>query len=225
MNAFMAPKVTLPVIVLLIAAVAGVSGVLALRDSGPTELVIESCSTATDPNCKLRVPAHIHADFALFIDGEQFDFSMPEFVEEEDEGAHPYIHIHPERFTVIHVHLSGTTWTEVFESLGFGLKDPTLAGVEEATTCLAMPDGEELCNGTEKQLRFFINDTEVDGIGLLDVQHLSRVLITYGDSSDEEIEQQLSAVTDQSCIVSGLCKEREIPGEVEPCSGVGACTG
>jgi hypothetical protein len=221
------PRFTLPAIAVLVAAVASVSAVAATRDGGstPTPLVIQSCNTQDDPNCRLRQPAHMHADFAVFIRGEQVDFNRPEWVTDERSGGdhHPYLHIHPERYTVVHVHLSGSTWSEFFASLGFKLVDPSLAGIEEAETCLTFPDGASYCSNEREKLRFFRNGVEVDGIALTDIADLERVLITYGDLSDEEVAAQLAAVTDESCILSGWCKAREIPGEVEQCAGLGAC--
>jgi len=225
-RALLGPRYTLPAIVVLLGALIGVSVAAATRDGGSvTELVIESCNTQDDPNCKLRAPAHYHADFAVFIRGEQVDFNRPEWVVDEnaDGDHHPYLHIHPERYTVVHVHLSGSTWAEFFETLGFKLTDPTLAGVDEADTCLVTPEGERLCSNGQERLRFFRNGVEVDGIALTEIHDLERVLITYGSESDEEIAAQLAAVTDQSCIVGGYCKAREIPGEEEQCTGLGTC--
>ena len=228
MNRLLSPRVTVPAIALLLGLLVALGAAYAMKDGGSgTELVVESCSTLDDPNCKLRQGVHWHADFALFIRGEQFDFNQPQFLADEDSGEdhHPYLHIHPERYTVVHVHLSGSTWSEFFESLGFSLTDPTLVGVEEAQTCLTMPDGTQYCSDGDERLRFFRNGVEVDGIGLSEITDLDRVLITYGSESDEEIQDQIAQVTDQACIPSGLCREREVPGEVEECTGAGTCTG
>jgi hypothetical protein len=228
MRRLLDPRITFPVIVLLLGLLIAGGVAYAMKDGGSTtELVVESCSTVDDPNCKLRQPVHLHADFALFIRGEQFDFNQPEFVADESGGAdhHPYLHIHPERFTVVHVHLSGSTWGEFFASLGFELEDPTIVGVEAADTCLGMPDGTRYCSNETERLRFFRNGVEVDGIALSDISDVERVLITYGSESDEEIQEQIAAVTDEACIPSGLCREREVPGEVENCAGAGSCTG
>jgi hypothetical protein len=226
MRRFFAPQFTLPVIVLLVAGIAGVAAVLAAKDTvNRTDLVIQSCNSAEDPNCTLRQPTHEHADFALFIRGERFDFNQPEFLTEEGESPdHPFLHIHPERYSVVHVHMSGSTWAEFLEALGFKLTDPTLVGTEAAQTCMSIPDDGELCNTDAEQWRFFRNGVEVDGLAYTEIQDLERVLVTYGELSEDEIEEQLAAVSDQSCILSGYCKDREIPGETETCAGQGTCT-
>ena len=189
MKRLLSPRVTVPVIVLLAGLLVAAGAAYAMKDGGGTELVIESCNTADDPNCNLRQGVHWHSDFALYVRGEQFDFNQPQFVSVEGSGEdhHPFLHIHPERYTVVHVHLSGSTWSEFFATLGFELKDPTLAGIEESTTCLTMPGGEKLCNNETEKLRFFRNGVEVDGIGLSDITDMDRVLITYGSENDEEI--------------------------------------
>lgn len=226
MRSVLTPRVTLPLIVLLIVGLVGTSAALALRDDGP-RYVVQSCSTTNDPGCKLRQPIHEHADFALFIDGQQYDFNQPAMVSEEGESAndvHPYLHIHPPRYTVVHVHLSASTWEEFFDSLGFTLKDATISGVDRESACLAMPEGVKHCAGEGgKRLRFFRNGVEVDGIAANEIQDMERILITYGNESDDEVQQQLTAVTDQACIPGGWCLDRAVPGEVEACSGQGAC--
>ncbi|MGD9934631.1 MAG: hypothetical protein AB7T37_13070 [Dehalococcoidia bacterium] len=226
MKSVLTPRVTLPLIVLLIVGLAGTSAALALRDDG-ANFVVESCTTTDDPGCKLRQAVHEHADFALFIDGRQYDFNQPDMVSEEGESAndvHPYLHIHPPRFTVVHVHLSASTWEEFFDSLGFTLKDATISGVERSGACLTMPEGVKHCAGDGgKTLRFFRNGVEVDGIAANEIQDMERVLITYGGESEEQIQQQLAAVTDQACVPGGWCLDRAVPGEVEACSGRGTC--
>lgn len=226
MQRLLSPRLTLPLIVLLAAGVIGTSAALAMRDSGPS-FTVQSCNSTEDPNCTLRQAIHEHADFALFIDGEQYSFNQPAMVSEEGEDAdrvHPYLHIHPPRYTVVHVHLSASTWEEFFDSLGFTLKDATISGVERDQACLEMPDGAKHCAGAGKTLRFFRNGVEVDGIAATEIQDMERVLITFGNASGEEIARQLAAVTDQACVPGGWCLDRAVPGEVEACSGRGACT-
>ncbi len=57
----------------------------------------------------------------------------------------------------------------------------------------------------------------------MDMSDLSRVLISYGDETEDEARAQFDTVTDQACIPSELCKDRLPPeGEPpEPCSKSG----
>ncbi|MCO5202062.1 MAG: hypothetical protein M9925_10215 [Chloroflexi bacterium] len=170
----------------------------------------------------LRQRIHEHADFALYIRGERFDFGKPEFIATEDDEKNPNAHIHDPRHTVIHVHREATTWDEFFLSLGFELKDPTML-VEPGQESLKLPSGEVLrSNGTET-LKFIVNGVRVDGIAGQNIGGLTRTLISYGDETGEELMAQYLTVTDEACIPSGVCIERgDGSGEHgEPCSTAG----
>jgi hypothetical protein len=219
------PKVLLPVVGVLGVAVLAFGILLALfRESTTTinETVVQ-CDPA-DPRCVVRKPTHEHADFALFIRGQRFDFNQPQFVSAKENEKSELAHIHEPRFTVVHVHTSGTTWGEFLASLGFKLTDPTLVGVEDAATCLTTPDGQKLCNTATEKLRFIVNGVRVDGVQQSRITDLDRVLISYGPESDTQLQAQYSQVTDQACIPSERCKDRIPAGEEpEPCTVTGGC--
>lgn len=170
----------------------------------------------------LRQRIHEHADFALYLRGERFDFGKPEFIATEDDEKGPNAHIHDPRHTVIHVHREATTWDEFFLSLGFELKDPTML-VEPGQESLKLPSGDVLrSNGTET-LKFIVNGVRVDGIAGQNIGGLTRTLISYGDETDEELMAQYLTVTDEACIPSGVCTARgDGSGEHgEPCATAG----
>ena len=187
-------------------------------------LTVESCQIGEE-GCEARQAVHWHADFALFIDGKQFDFGGDEFISTEEEEKSAYAHIHEPRETVVHVHYSGTTWQDWFQILGFDLSDKmTPAGKVGAPTCLTMPDGTKHCEGNGKTFKFIVNGVKVDGIATSDITDLDRVLISYGAESLEDVQKnQLPQVTDEACIPSERCPERGSDPE-EPCKGQGTCT-
>lgn len=170
----------------------------------------------------LRQRIHEHADFALYIRGERFDFGKPEFIATEDDEKGPNAHIHDPRHTVIHIHRESTTWDEFFLSVGFELKDPTMFG-EAGQESLKLPSGEVLqSNGTET-LKFIVNGVRVDGLAGLNINGLTRTLISFGDETDEELWAQWLTVSDEACIPSGVCTARgDGSGEHgEPCATAG----
>jgi hypothetical protein len=165
---------------------------------------------------ELRQPVHWHADFAVFVRGERFDFNRPEFVSKEGEEKNPWVHIHEPRYTVVHSHREQTTWDEFLTSIGFKLTD----------TSLMLPSGETLENTDSEQLKFYVNGVRIDSLMFQDILDLNQVLISYGPETDDEVlATQWPEVTDEACIPSGLCRDRGIP-EDEPCGkGSGTCTG
>lgn len=205
-------------IVLGAAIVAGAI-VLTRDDDGPSASGLGVQVPAGDT---LRQRIHEHADFAIYIRGERFDFGQPEFIATEDDEKGPNAHIHDPRHTVIHIHRESTTWDEFFLSVGFELKDPTMFG-EPGQESLKLPNGEVLqSNGTET-LKFIVNGVRVDGLAGLNINGLTRTLISFGDETDEELWAQWLTVSDEACIPSGVCTARgDGSGEHgEPCATAG----
>ncbi len=209
----LAPRIWLPIVGVLIAAVV-VLAVLLILSSGEDGPVTVVCEPGT-PGCELRQSVHWHADFALYIRGERFDFSDERFVSDEEDELSENVHIHGTRYGVVHVHREGTTWREFFHSLGFELTD----------TCLTLPDGEQLCTSDTERLSFMLNGVKLDTLAFQDITDIDRALISFGTESDEELLQQYAKVSDEACIVSLVCMDR-VPAEGiedEPCKGGSVC--
>jgi len=198
----------LPGAIVVGSALVAVALVFALRGTGDSAKprIEEFCPPGT-PGCELRQHIHEHADFALFIRGTQFDFGKPEFISVEGKEKSPNVHIHDPRHTVVHVHREQTTWDEFFRSLGFELTDPTI-GVLPEKTCLRLPSSERLCTTATESFKFYMNGVKIDGVADLDISGLSRLLMSYGSESEEEVLRQVTQVTDQACIPASVCQAR-----------------
>ncbi len=206
------PRIWIPVVALLM-AVAVALAVLLVVNSGESEPDVVVCEPGT-PGCELRQAVHWHADFALYIRGERYDFNQERFVSDEEDELSENVHIHGERYNVVHVHLEGTTWREFFDSLGFELTDQ----------CLTTPAGEQFCDSEAERLSFVLNGVRLDAMAFQDITNIDRALISFGNESDEELMQQYAQVTDEACITSRLCMERVPEDEPEEaCSGSGSC--
>lgn len=223
------PKLLLPLLGLFVAATVAL-GVVALffRDDSTTinlQSNIVTCDPS-DPKCTLRKAVHEHANFALFIRGQKFDFNSPDYIGEEGAEFSEVAHIHRPRYSVVHVHMSGTSWNEFLKSIRFDLIDPTVVGVEAKDTCLAVPGGTKYCTTDTEKLTFIVNGVKVDGISTSLITDLDRVLISYGNEDDAALMQQYEQTGDDACIPSERCKERIDPNEPpEACAGQGTCTG
>lgn len=222
-SAVFAPKVVIPVFGLLAAALLGLGVAYAMKDGGQV-LNLSTCAVGEE-GCELRAAVHYHADFAVFIDGEQYDFDRAEFISTEGNDRSPTAHIHEPRTTVVHVHRSNTTWWEFFDGLGFSISDKTvLAGTGPNT--FKLPDGTTLEETDGKTFKYYVNGVRVDGVAMKNIADLDRVLVSYGDETPEEVvATQLPQVTDQACIPSGRCADR-IPADEPPeiCSNGNECT-
>lgn len=152
---------------------------------------------------------HTHADFAVWVNGEQLDFSGAEYMSgEEEQDAehekhghrhHPYLHLHDGIEHVIHLHKPGLSLRDFFKSLGVSL----------GTTCVSFGD-RSYCEAGSKRWRMYVNGKEQTfdpGYVFADVE---KILLTYG-SSFSEIEQQVSAMTSDACLYSKTCPWRGKP--------------
>ncbi len=218
-DGWLGPRQWMPILGILSVAVIALAVLLILNmDDG------NGGGSAT-PNTGTRPITHEHADFAVLIRGEMFDFSQPQFLSDtEGNELSEHAHIHARRFTVVHVHSALTTWDEFFRTLGFQLTDPSFSGVAES--CMTLPDGEELCDSETERWSFIANGVPVDGLALVNIGDLDRILFSYGPETPEEArDRYYDLVTDQACIPSVLCAER-IPADEPPetCSGRGQCT-
>lgn len=199
-------------IALVVMAATGFNGTTQQR------LKVQECTPS--PSCQPRQVTHIHGDFALFIDGKEFNFDQPGLVSNDNDLIAADVHIHPPRYTVVHVHYTNTTWARFFQTMGFDFTDESVPGVTAAQTCLTLPSGQKLCNTSTDTFKFFVNGVQVKGIAGTDIGDLDRVLISYGPESIGQVEQsQLTKVSDQACIPDERCKERIPPNEPpEQCS-------
>lgn len=217
-----APKLWAPIFVLAAALITAL-GIMLVMNAGDDDNVSQAFQCPPGrPDC-VRQPVHWHADFALFIRGQQLDFNKPEFFSTSDKLKSPNVHIHENpkinRSTVVHVHREQTTWDEFFASLGFQLTDSTFTDKVDGSTCLKLPSGEKLCNTDKESFKFFVNGVQVDGIALSDITDIARVLVSYGPETAEQARAQYGTVTDMACILSESCKARIDPNEPpEDCS-------
>ena len=214
------PRVWGPILGFLGVAAVALGLMVAMGVNAETKTVhdIPTCVIGT-AGCENRPPLHEHADFALFINGKQFDFGKPEFISREGDTRSGQVHVHDPRHNVVHVHRAFTSWGEFFVSLKFKLTDKSLPGTTTDKVCLTMPDGTKYCNDATNTWKFFMNGVQVDGLTLQDIHDLDRALFSYGpETADQVRAQQLPQVTDQACIVSEICAARIDPNEpVEAC--------
>ncbi len=199
-------------------AVLGVLLVLGINGKSTQALVVESCQAGT-PGCELRTPIHEHANFALFIRGQQVDLNQPQFLSVEGNDRSALAHVHEPRFDVVHVHRSRTTWDDFLTSIGFGLNDPSYSGISPEKTCLKTPDNQTLCASGNETFKFYVNGVKVAGIANTGIHDLDRVLISFGPEADSALDAQFAKVGDDACIPSERCPDRIPANEpTEPCT-------
>jgi len=187
-------------------------------------------------------PNHTHADFAVWMDGKQLDFSGGEFMssppaevagvpfldvasahgDEEDGHTVPgreYLHLHEGNGHVIHKHKPGLTIGDFFISIGAKMiKGPIVERGETLDTdCFEWTMASEMntrCSGElGRTLRMFVNNQEVDFDPDYAFQDLDQILIIHA-LNDEEVQVALRQLTNDACLYSKTCPWRgEAPAE------------
>ncbi|MFB6204289.1 MAG: hypothetical protein ABEJ75_01455 [Candidatus Nanohaloarchaea archaeon] len=129
--------------------------------------------------------AHYHADFAVYINGDKFDFSRRKY-----QVVSRRVHVESLSDDVIHAHASGVTFGYFLETLGW----------EYNTTALSTRDRTYL-EKEGKEVRMFVDA----GNGWKEIKPRDylfsdgeRILLVYGDYTREEIRRMQKSVTDKT---------------------------
>ena len=150
---------------------------------------------------------HEHADFVVYIGDEHYNFSQERYMTDSSKTLSAYAHLHDGNGNVIHKHADGITLGYFFASLGMKLN----------STCFDAGH----CNDGTNDLRMFVNGQPSSEYERYEFRDLDRILISYGNYSQERIGEMIASVTDEACIQSLKCPERGAPAE-ESCTG-GIC--
>lgn len=162
---------------------------------------------APKPEAKpLGEKVHEHADFAVYLNGERFDFKPAKYQSSDTNPLDPDAHLHDGNSDVTHKHRKGITLGYFFDTLGMKFDNQ----------CFATDDGKQYCNTADKKLSMYVNGKENTQFGNYEFTDLDRILITYGDMSG--VADQITSVSDMACMYSEKCPERGTP-PTENCVG------
>ena len=124
--------------------------------------------------------AHEHAAFKLFINNEELvDFALPQY-----QVSTRFIHFEDKNGVIIHRHASGV-------DLGFLIKS---LGMEFDEKCFILNNGTNYCSETDQILKFFVNAIRNDEYDKYVLNDGDRILLSFGNESEELIKDQLNAL-------------------------------
>lgn len=128
---------------------------------------------------------HHHANFALYINGQQDKFDNFTFYEEvagcsTDDHNNPKhrVHMHGEVNNLVHVHAEGVTWGHFFANIGYGLTN----------NLVKTDDGVYEDDVDGKKLTFILNGQETDSIANKLIGSADALVIDYGDGKSAQKE-------------------------------------
>ena len=150
--------------------------------SGYTFVTMEGSDMGAPKDAGRLGDEHEHASLLVRIFGDKFDFSLPNY-----QIKSSWIHFEDQDGDTIHRHSSGVELEFLFNSLQIGLNEK----------CFIFADGRQFCTNDDYSLKYFINHEPVSDIRKYVVQEDDRILITYGNADEEEIEEQLAELDSQ----------------------------
>lgn len=125
--------------------------------------------------------AHEHAALKLFINNEEpIDFSEPRY-----QVQSRFIHFEDRNGVVVHRHATNVDLGFFFQSLDMEFNDQ----------CIKLVDGTSYCNDGENTLKMYVNGARNNMYDEYVLKDGDRILITYGDETEEEIQSQLNTLS------------------------------
>ena len=143
---------------------------------------LDSSAPGAPPGAGKLGDEHEHASLLVRIFGDKFDFDSPAY-----QIKSSWIHFEDSDGTTIHRHSSGVTLGYLFANLGIGID----------SECYKFPDGRQFCTNEDYSLKYYINHRIVKDINDYVLDDTDRILITYGNQTPEEIEEQLMELDSQ----------------------------
>jgi hypothetical protein len=143
---------------------------------------LDSSAPGAPPNAGKLGDEHEHAALLVRIFGDSFDFSSPAY-----QIKSSWIHFEDSDGTTIHRHSTGVTLGYLFANIGIGID----------SECYKFPDGRSFCTNEDYSLKYYINHKIVKDINDHVLEEGDRILITYGNETPEQIEEQLMELDSQ----------------------------
>ena len=131
------------------------------------------------PGAGILGDEHEHAAMNVMIFTDKFDFSTPAY-----QVKSPYIHFESNNGETIHRHASNVTMGYLFDTLKIKLADD----------CYVFPDNREFCTNSDYSLKFFVNHEPLQSIRNHVSHQGDRILISYGNETSTQIDEQLARV-------------------------------
>lgn len=123
------------------------------------------------------------AKFAIYSNGFYRAFSLPMY-----HNLSKKAYITSPNTHVVRVDKPGITWDQFFKTLPFEL----------SYECLVAGTGEQFCNDGTNSLKFYINGKRSTDILSKKIQKNDELLVSYGQETKEQIQQQIQSVSNPS---------------------------
>ena len=149
-------------LMLIIPAVAALIAVTAYALS-----VYSSHVTPNNPAYGVLGSAHVHAAFAVKLNGTKLDFSDNKY-----QVKSRFMHVENRDGNTLHRHATGVPVAEFFKSIKMNVTD----------SCFTNDNGTKYCSNGKQNLEFYVNGNKTKSIADYVFNDDDRILVVYGDS-------------------------------------------
>jgi hypothetical protein len=129
--------------------------------------VYSSHITPNNPAYGVLGSAHVHAAFAVKLNGTKLDFSDNKY-----QVKSRFMHVENGDGDTLHRHATGVPIAEFFRSIKMNVTD----------TCFTNDNGTKYCSNGKENLEFYVNGNKTKSIADYVFNDDDRILIVYGDS-------------------------------------------
>jgi len=141
-------------------------------------------AAVTGPSIGPAGSAHEHQDLLAIIDGEQINFSLPQYAQ-KDNYAH--FHGNPDP-PVIHQHAIDVTLGYFFDTLDMEIGDDFIV----------MQNGKTYRNEGDKEFKVYIDGKQIDNPAEYELEPFAKIFVYYGNDSENEIENLIDQMPDDA---------------------------
>lgn len=134
---------------------------------------------------------HFHANFSLYINGQEDQFKSFTFYEEVAtcdvhaiDDLKGRAHMHDQNGHMVHVHAHAVSWGAFFSNLGYTLGD----------NVIKTDNGVYISGDDGNKLTFILNGQPVNNISNTLIKSEDVLLINYGKDSDATLKQRYDAI-------------------------------
>lgn len=157
---------------------------------------------------------HDHADFKLYLNGNEYNFSQEKYMSSKNKTISNFIHLHDLEGNVIHKHAKGITLGFFFNTIKMKFN----------STCFILDNEKSYCNQEDKTLKLYVNGIRNYKYENYEFKDLDKIIINYGNDSNKVINKQINSVSNKACIYSEKCPELGKPPAEASCVGNKDCT-
>lgn len=153
------------------------------------DISFEKAIKKTEPKVAVK-EVNIQASFAIFTNGTLREFTDSKY---HNRSVDVFITrrlkaplITSENPNIVYVKKKGVTWNDFFKTLPSPMK--------LTPECLTTGIGQQFCTDENSSLKFFLNGKREDNLLSKEIRHKDQALITYGNETDKEVEDQMSKI-------------------------------